>query len=44
MHGRQNVGNAYRQIFLEHYRRICYIVNRKGTTAHKVVDLIGKVI
>ena len=24
-----------RQIFLEHFRPICYIVNRKGTTAHK---------
>ena len=35
MYGRQNVGNVYRQIFLEYCRPICYIVNKKGTTAHK---------
>ena len=35
MYGRQNAGNVYLQIFLEHCRPICYIVNRKGTTAHK---------
>ncbi len=35
MPGRQKVSNVYRQIFLEHYRPICYIVKRKGTTAHK---------
>ena len=29
VHGRQNVDNAYRQVFLEHENPMCYIVSRK---------------